>query len=527
MCILQRLPAWLLFLSFFSVFLWVVFSMPAVSASSTSVVISELLTEDVTGASQEFVELTNISSETVNLSGWKIVYCSASGSTKRQLAEFQGQVQPGASILVVGQEYLVPEGVVPDMMFESSSGMSASGGHVVIENELGQEVDRFGWGSAEHAESQPHAKTETGFSYTRVNTTSGEVIDTDNNAGDFVALEPNPNGGGLEPMDTPTYQAVMITELFPDPASPETDSHHEFIELYNPNEEAVALEGYILQAGSSFQYTYQFQEVVLGAKSYAVFYSAQTSLTLANSTSRARVLDPTGNILHETDTYQNVGESEAWALDKNGFWNVTERPTPGSENEIYIYIPASAEPSGDGFAPCAPGKFRNPETNRCKNIESDAGLKPCNADQFRNPETNRCKLIASSSGGLVPCRPGQFRNPETNRCKSIATSSSSLKPCNTGQFRNPETNRCKKIESSDGLVPCKDGYERNPDTNRCRKVAGVSTTNPLSQPAAATSSAHTGVIMLVALLATGYGIYEYRQEIKGYLLKIASRSGKV
>lgn len=97
---------------------------------------------------------------------------------------------------------------------------------------------------------------------------------------------------------------------------------------------------------------------------------------------------------------------------------------------------------------CPAGKYRNPETNRCRNIESDTGLKPCAADQIRNPETNRCRSIFASDSGLTPCKPGQTRNPDTNRCRSNASAAGVLKACAANQERNPETNRCRKKATS-------------------------------------------------------------------------------
>jgi hypothetical protein len=69
------------------------------------------------------------------------------------------------------------------------------------------------------------------------------------------------------------------------------------------------------------------------------------------------------------------------------------------------------------------------------------------------------------------CGEGRYRNPETNRCKKVETEAAkTLTPCAVGYERNPETNRCKKVAVASGLVPCAEGYERNPETNRCRKV---------------------------------------------------------
>jgi hypothetical protein len=395
---------------------------------------------------------------------------------------------------------------------------------VVLYDQLGKEVDRLGWGSAQQPEAKAAVIANLDEAYVRVDQSSGKIIDTDNNEQDFIRTGASPNGGGFyEIEDQVEYQPLLVTELLPDPAPPQSDAEHEFIELYNPSDTPVNTEGYILQSGNSYQYSFVLPTYTIVAKGYLVLYASETGLTLANTTSQVRILNPDSLELHKTASYSAIKEGYSWILYEDS-WSMTNQPTPGEKNLLVRDTQVTTSSNNStGFGPCPAGKFRNPATNRCKTLQTDNQLKPCAADQFRNPETNRCKKISSSSSTLTPCSTGQYRNPETNRCKSLATSaSSSLKPCNAGQFRNPATNRCKKIESSKStLKPCEEGQERNPETNRCRKVAGVSTANALTQPASVqNSSVRYGVVIAVAVLAGGYGLYEYRHEILSRIRKV-------
>lgn len=490
-----------------------------VLAASTDIIINEVQTGGLGAgtATQEFIELKNIGAHAVNVQDWRVVYSSSTDSTHQELLALDGQIPSGGFVLLVTNSFVVPEDAVPDRQIPS--GLAAAGGHIKLIDSENIERDRVGWGTAQFAETQSIAAPPGGSSIARM------VADTDNNYADFAVGTPTPRGGDLQPLEEPApveYPAVLITELLPDPASPKLDSQDEFIELYNPHTVSVNLANYTLQTGNNFQYSYTLPAIEILAEQYVVLYSAETKLTLSNTVSSARLLDPDGTSVYVTDSYSNVGESKSWAL-IDQTWQVTNQPTPGEPNKQSLTT--TENPNTSGLSPCPAGKFRNPATNRCKTIETKTELKPCNPDQFRNPDTNRCKKIETAHG-LTPCRAGQFRNPATNRCKSAATSTSSLKPCAANQFRNPETNRCKKKDSESSLVPCKEGQERNSETNRCRQVAGASTTNPLANPASAAAN-KTNVsypaILAVAGLAVGYGIYEYRQEIKTRVLKVFRR----
>ncbi|MDQ3158589.1 MAG: lamin tail domain-containing protein [bacterium] len=459
------------------------------SALSNSVLISQVQTGGIVSASEEFVELHNTSNEVINMSGWKLKYISSSGLTTKTIYDFDKGINKQSSILLVTDEYSITTFDFDDKLL--SSGLASTGGHILLVDQNGNEVDRLGWGSSTQPETKPAGVSGKGEAMWRKIDADSVLIDTNNNFEDFEVMPSDPSFGGMIVIEDPTpeiFTELMITELFPNPSAA-LDSEGEFVELYSPYLAPINLMGYKLQTGENFQYEYVLPNIEI--LDYIAIYSKDSKLVLSNTSSKARLLDPSGNVIFETLTYTNVDEDESWALLDS--WQVTNRPTPGQGNEktIIVEVPVEEEPARE---PCPEGKFRNPETNRCKSLASTTTvLKPCLMDQFRNPLTNRCKSLTSSTASLTPCLPNQIRNPETNRCKKLQSDSSELKPCNEDQ-------------------------ERNPETNRCKKVLGVKT-NTAEDVKKQTSKISWLVMAGMGAGALAFIIWEYRKDIKAKLTK--------
>lgn len=195
----------------------------------------------------------------------------------------------------------------------------------------------------------------------------------------------------------------------------------------------------------------------------------------------------------------------AWALDDtDGSWKWTSTPQPDSNNIITMPVEVLAVTSGS--SECPAGKYRNPETNRCRSIEEAVSvLAQCEEGKERNPITNRCRSTTTlASAALIPCDEGQERNPVTNRCRSLASTSASV------------------------LVPCQKGYERNPATNRCRKtIAAVTDTATTPQTITAeNSSLKTALLVIAGVGAVSYGLYEWRSELLRGLRRVVPTGRK-
>lgn len=460
----------------------------------------------VSGQPTQFIELINTKNTAVDLTGWSLEYAKEGFDGTSCDAISWESVDADNDNTVTLLSSTLPASTEQSyglLLLELSLTDGKAGSIQLVDNQNARQ-DLVGWGEVAPCASGDAADVpQNGKSIERYLDCEGLVVQSNNNIDDF--LEGNPPSPGSvtssflpectlpeepTPNETTDYLPVYLNELMPNPASPLSDEDAEFIELYNPNSIAVNLKDWTLQTGTNFQYEYKMPGFNIEAKGYIVLYSSETNLVLSNTTSNARIIDPSGGSINEATAYEDVGENEAWAK-HDGEWWLTETPTPGEENFIYLEVATTSEGKGGGLEPCPTGKFRNPETNRCKNIESVSGLTPCKAGRVRNPDTNRCRSVAVGATSLTPCKPGQTRNPATNRCRAVAGASTSL-------------------------VPCKPGYERSIETNRCRKALGEAA-GGLTNPAVAQTKISYPAIILISILAVGYGVYEYRQEITEYI----------
>ena len=180
----------------------VMLAAPAAGAAN-HVVISELSTGSASSATDEFLELYNPTESAIDISGWKIQYKSASGTTWND----RGTLPANSYIAAHGFFLIVPPAYVgpPAADFTSaawSSGMAQAGGHERIIDASAVEVDKVGWGTAIDPEGGSAAPAHAGGNSIerKANATStadslaaggrhellGNGQDTNNNGNDFV-----------------------------------------------------------------------------------------------------------------------------------------------------------------------------------------------------------------------------------------------------------------------------------------------------------------------------------------------------
>jgi hypothetical protein len=477
---------------------------PSVRATGGTVVISEVLTGTSVSASAEFVELRNQTTQDIDITGWKIQYLSATGTTINQRAMLDGVLKAGGFMFASTNEF----GVAGDAVL--GSGMPESGGRLRLVDSGNVTIDALSWGSsALQSEGAPAAAPAKGQSIIR-NSAAEVLVDTDNNATDFmISSTPVANGGGVyEPVDicpnidgnqttipdghqldganclqtplpTVEYPTVRLNEILPDPGSPKADASDEFIELYNPNDTDVDVTGYRIASGSNLASTYTLPAYTIPAHSYLTLYSSETKIGLANSGSKLQLQSPDQNPMGDVLEYGAIGTDQAWAYFGDG-WKLTDKPTANAVNEMFVETEAPGIGGGETvLSPCPDGKYRNPLTNRCRKIAS----------------------LASTT--LAACQDGYERNTETNRCRKIASETNALKPCDAGE-------------------------ERNVETNRCRKVAGASTKAATIETPKKSGVDVMGIVALgvVGTAAVGYGAYEWRHEISKGFTRLLAAIGK-
>lgn len=126
---------------------------------------------------------------------------------------------------------------------------------------------------------------------------------------------------------------IIITEFLPDPE--DSDKDNEFIEIYNKGDVEVDLSRWGLEdkAGKTKKFAVP-NGAKLKPKKYKIFYSDETGIVLNNSGDGIILKDDKDNVISETPICNTASEEQAYAMDENGKWVWTLRPTPGRKNVI-------------------------------------------------------------------------------------------------------------------------------------------------------------------------------------------------
>lgn len=527
-------------------------AVPAFAASTTpDIVIAQVQPGTSTAASQEYVSIYSNTAYDVDVTGWCVRYNGSNTKPGCMISP-----DPQTKLLLKAKSYTTfasnefiaaHAGFVPQARAGFSGGMSDTAGTLTLVDAVGQTHDQFSWS----------AKVGTGKIFQRQSSSPDTFKDTDSDAADFVqtALQiptalglyeqavvqdmcPNidglqefvpagylqdasgdcvwdvcqnlaglqevlPEGYSLSGADCtpipPENAQLDITELLPNVSG--TDTGHEYVEIYNPNERVIKLNEYRIQYGPDFAKSYNVPSTTIEPHAYRTFSDTELGLVLPNTSLQIRLVAPNGDVVSNVPAYSNPPDDEAWAIIQDQ-WQFTDVPTPGATNVPSVVV-ADPEISVADEALCPAGKYRNPETNRCRSITlTSASPSACAADEYRNPSTNRCRKTSSlASAEHAACKPGQERNPETNRCRAAALVSSSSQPCSAGQ-------------------------ERNPETNRCRSISTTSKSQAEIQQSPKASHTRTVLVAIGISAALSYGLYEYRYDAVNLYLRMRAKYQK-
>lgn len=165
--------------------------------------------------------------------------------------------------------------------------------------------------------------------------TSVIVTPEDNQIDTVITIEPVVVAEPVPDTETQVSSLpIQITELLPNPLGTGNDTTDEFIELYNPNDQEFDLTGYQLQTGTSRLYNFTFKpDTTIQAKTYQVFYSSVTGLTLSNTSGQARLLSTTSQSVSATDVYRTAKDGVSWSL-VDDVWSWSEVTTPNALNVL-------------------------------------------------------------------------------------------------------------------------------------------------------------------------------------------------
>lgn len=339
-------------------------------SQANKLLIVEFSTESLVSTSAEFVEIYNPSPIQLDLDGYKLEYKSATGTDWMSKVSLSGQIAPRG-------RYLICTSVSGLSCSASmSSGLATSGGHLRITYESNI-LDMVAWGTADSPEVLAAITDSDDASVKRLVDEDGYFIDQNNNFDDFflsdtqtpafdVAIaqvvtpttsnppipQTNAQTSGTSPLKVsvkPTtiasYKPIVLSELFVDPKSPQTDKEDEYIEIYNPNATEVNLKGYKLESGGKdWRYDYVFDDQIIKPGEYMAVMTSESGLTLTNSGGKSRISDPNGKQLDGV-IYEKA--KSGYSLSKIGeSWSWVSTPTPGAQNVGQT----SSQNEGDGAA---------------------------------------------------------------------------------------------------------------------------------------------------------------------------------
>lgn len=271
----------------------------------------------------------------------------------------------------------------------------------------------------------------------------------------------------------------------------------DYVKLHNRGKQALSLDGLALRTDSYSSGRSDANTILLGGELKPDEYKP---IYLTDSDKRLSLNNSGGYIWLE----------DKWGVVPAYASTLTSYPGAGTDQRGFAYSHDQGE-----WTWVEPSPF-----GKSQAVAPMLGSDECPTGKYRSPETGRCRTIEEAVNSLAMCAEGEERNPATNRCRKVAAKTSTLTPCGEGQERNPATNRCRSIASAVAeMLPCDEGYERSPTTNRCRKIQSLTVpdANFPVQPVAATAQTKTmwSVAGVIIALLIGYAGWEWRSEIGG------------
>jgi hypothetical protein len=373
-------------------------------ADGGHLLISELQVAGASSASDEFVELYNPTGAAVDLQNWRLQYHSASTTKDCGASNWTTKATIAAGTIAAHGFYLLSStGYLTAADHQFSSGLAIDGSLQLIDGS-GATIDALAWGSGACGHGPAAAVPPAGHSLERRPgadaEAGGNAYDTGDNHADFaVRATPAPQStaapaedplAGYAPLPAPDpveSAPLELNELLPDPAAPLTDAADEFVEIYNPNDTPIDLNGYVIKTGATLSTKHTLAAGVVPAAGYLALKSGTTKIALSNSGSSVALFDPDGHQLGATITYPKAKTGQAWAR-ADDTWSWTATPTPGAPNVMQ-------EPSVTAGSPAKPASSKASSSSKAKTSTAKATKAP-------KATTASAKTTSDPAAGTTP-----------------------------------------------------------------------------------------------------------------------------
>lgn len=394
----------------------------------------------------EFIELLNLTDTELALAGYSLRYTSGgSGKTTTIFTFPEGSYLTSKHLLL--RYYKAPEHEQADLNYETSLALDTGPLELLYYDEV---VDTVCWDGTTKCQSKFQSTKKSTLvrdlyrgtfrpSY-YLNAADPEKYEPEFSATEIRLIWPEEPAEDDPPAETPApkCRGLEITEIL---SYYEEDKSEQYIELFNPTASQIELEGCRIGFKNK---TYPLKGIIKSGEYLAYAQSSQFALTKNPKNPLTITLidadgEPIDEMAYPNGQKKSTSYSKIFDAQGNETWEITYAITPGAEN---IY---------QKFRNCEEGKIINEATGNCVKVTS---LK-----------SSVSSTLKSATTTVAPCPAGKYRNPLTGRCKNIESTTATLKECAEGYERNPETNRCRKIaKTNDGAEFALEPVTRSDET---------------------------------------------------------------
>lgn len=265
---------------------FILLSFSKIKAVDKTIRLNELYPNPLSGQ-KEFIEIFNEGSSTIDLSAWLI-----RDKAGHQITFFAGTIEANQYLAV-----------------EKNFSLNNTGDEIYLLNENGAVVS---------STSYPGSQKESSWSF------NGSTWDW--------ALEATPNKENIFKKIQVYSDEIRLNELLPNPSGDETKN--EYIEIYNPTNEDVDLEDWILKDSSaSGKYIFP-KDSVVEKDDFLVVYRSDFSFAINNSSESVYLFDPNDNLVSSVSFSDSAKEDISYNFDEKNTWRWSKFLTPGKENKF-------------------------------------------------------------------------------------------------------------------------------------------------------------------------------------------------